>query len=81
MSTRTWFPLFPLSNLANINVRFFKKPNFTYKVAEYAESVKEPIAISEVLTATDLEIKRLKEFKGAALVISGQFDFVFCASR
>ena len=64
---------------ANIN-NFFKAPAYEHDVAEYSENHKSPFAISELLSSTTPNLLNLNasDFKGPALVISGEYDFIVC---
>jgi hypothetical protein len=57
-----------------------KKPDYDIAVAEYADENKQPIAITELLTVNAIELRPLA-FKGVAMVIAGQYDFIFCQSK
>ncbi|KAE8447325.1 hypothetical protein EG329_010883 [Mollisiaceae sp. DMI_Dod_QoI] len=61
---------------ANVNT-FFKAPFYDQKVVEYAEANKQPFALMEVisLSITDLHSPN---FTGPVLVMSGEFDLIFC---
>jgi len=72
----TFVPQFPTNHLT----RFLKKPDYDIDVAEYADANKQPIAVSELLTANALGLRPLA-FKGVAMVIAGQYDFIFCQSK
>jgi hypothetical protein len=54
--------------LSDLGRSFFKKPDYEVKVAKYTDANKEPIAISELLTATLVPLEP-KLFKGAAMVL------------
>ncbi|KAL7904240.1 Alpha/Beta hydrolase protein [Trichoderma velutinum] len=64
---------------ANINV-FFKAPDFDQAFAAYSDSIKQPLAINELISMSLLPTKPTN-FKGAAIVIAGQYDFIFCTSQ
>lgn len=58
---------------------FFKAPDYDVEVARYADDHKFPFAVTELLTAG--AVKNLPvNFKGAAMILSGEFDFIFCKS-
>lgn len=67
----TWVDLY-----ANINT-FFKGPYFSLDVAKFAESKKQPIAFTEPLTINPGALP-LPKFKGPVLLITGEYDFIFC---
>ena len=65
---------------ANFFKSFFKKPDYDVNVVEWTDQNKAPIAITELLTVTAIDIAP-KAFKGVAMVIAGQYDFIFCQSQ
>ncbi|KAL7940582.1 Alpha/Beta hydrolase protein [Trichoderma barbatum] len=64
---------------ANINL-FFKAPDYDQAFAAYSDSTKQPLGINELISMTLLPTTP-KNFKGAAMVITGQYDFIFCTSQ
>lgn len=60
--------------------RFFKAPDYDVAVLEYADANKKPIGITELLTVSAIPLTPF-EFKGVAMVIAGQYDFIFCQSQ
>ncbi|TVY22612.1 hypothetical protein LHYA1_G008564 [Lachnellula hyalina] len=69
----------PVDIYANVN-GFFKAPDYDLAVAEYTEYNKAPFAIGEFLTVTAIDILPVA-FKGVAMVIAGQRDFIVCQSQ
>lgn len=66
---------------SNIN-QFFKAPDYDVGVATYAEKSKSPFGIAEALSLNPAFANNdagRAGFKGAALVATGERDFVFCA--
>ena len=66
---------------SNIN-QFFKAPDYDVGVATYAEKTKFPFGIAEALLLNPAfanDDAGRAGFKGAALVATGERDFVFCA--
>ena len=64
--------------LSHINT-FFKAPDYEHDVAVFAESTKQPFAIAELVSVSFPLLKvNATAFKGPALVISGEYDFVIC---
>ncbi|TVY40706.1 hypothetical protein LSUB1_G002412 [Lachnellula subtilissima] len=55
-------------------------PDYDLAVVEYTEYNKAPFAIGELLTVTAIDILPVA-FKGVAMVIAGQHDFIFCQSQ
>ena len=56
--------------------RFFKQPYFDIGVVKTADANKEPFALMEVIT---LGITPLgTNFTGPVLVLTGEYDFIFC---
>ncbi|MCJ1415070.1 hypothetical protein MMC32_001400 [Xylographa parallela] len=62
---------------ANVNT-FFKAPNYDFAAAQYAEAHKRPFAWSELLTASTVFGFPAPTFTGPVLLISGEYDFIFC---
>ncbi|CZR53610.1 uncharacterized protein PAC_03490 [Phialocephala subalpina] len=64
---------------ANVNT-FFKAPFYDQKVVEYAEARKQPFSLMEIITLaiTDLHSPN---FTGPVLVMSGEFDLIFCTGN
>ena len=63
---------------ANINW-FFKAPAYTYEVAQRSEWAKQPFAIAELVSLTpSLLSLDATAFKGPALVITGEHDWILC---
>lgn len=58
---------------------FFKKPDYDIAVAKYADANKQPIAINELISLGILHTNAT-DFTGAAMVIAGQYDFIYCTS-
>jgi hypothetical protein len=59
-----------------IVVRFFKQPFYDIEVVKAADAHKQPFALMEVIT---LGITPLgTNFTGPVLVITGEYDFIFC---
>ncbi|KAK9492591.1 Alpha/Beta hydrolase protein [Lipomyces doorenjongii] len=56
---------------------YFKYPNYDPVIADYAETAKQPYAITEFLSLlsgpTDASA-----FKGPVLAITGEYDYIFC---
>lgn len=48
-------------------------------VTKYAHTNKKPIAINELISLGILETRVVK-FTGAAMVITGKYDFIYCTS-
>ena len=64
--------------ISNIN-NFFKAPAYEHDVAIFSESTKQPFAVSELVSLTSSLLKlNAKDYKGPALVISGEFDYILC---
>lgn len=63
---------------ANINW-FFKAPAYTHDVAIRSEWIKQPLAVAELVSLTP-SLLRLDAtaFKGPALVITGEYDWILC---
>ncbi|KAK0717924.1 Alpha/Beta hydrolase protein [Lasiosphaeria miniovina] len=64
-----------LTNVAT----FFKAPDYDPAVAQFAENTKAPLAVTELLTASSIT-NLPTAFTGPAMIMSGQFDFIFCMS-
>ncbi|RFU28347.1 hypothetical protein B7463_g8006, partial [Scytalidium lignicola] len=64
---------------ANINV-FFKANDYDPAFAAYIDSTRSPLAINE-LVSLGLLPQTPVDFRGPAMVITGQYDFVFCQSQ
>ncbi|KFY84988.1 hypothetical protein V500_08808 [Pseudogymnoascus sp. VKM F-4518 (FW-2643)] len=62
---------------SSINV-FLKAPDYTADVANYAWVNRVPFAISEGVSG-DLVNTTATDFRGAAMILSGQFDYIFCS--
>ncbi|KAI9707885.1 MAG: hypothetical protein M1820_004491 [Bogoriella megaspora] len=60
----------------NVNA-FFKAPTYDIEAVKYAESVKAPFAILDILTFLAIPFNAT-QFKGPTLVISGEYDFLLC---
>ncbi|MCJ1305859.1 hypothetical protein MMC08_008676, partial [Hypocenomyce scalaris] len=59
---------------------FFKAPYYNLTVALYSETTKSPFAILEALTAEVGPLNfPIPAFTGPVLLISGEYDFIFCA--
>ncbi|KAK4692596.1 hypothetical protein P7C71_g4643, partial [Lecanoromycetidae sp. Uapishka_2] len=64
--------------IANIN-NFFKAPAYEHDVAAFSEATKQPFAIAELVSlAQPLLRLNATAYKGPALVISGEFDYIVC---
>ncbi|KAE9375040.1 alpha/beta-hydrolase [Stipitochalara longipes BDJ] len=61
---------------ANVNV-FFKAPDYDVNVVEYAQSIQQPFGINEVISSGAINTTTTA-FKGPTMLISGQFDYIFC---
>ncbi|KAK3984059.1 alpha/beta-hydrolase [Cladorrhinum sp. PSN332] len=59
---------------------FFKAPNYDPQIARFAEDHKQPIGITELISVVPEALSLPLNFKGAAQIISGKFDFIFCQS-
>jgi len=59
---------------------FFKKPDYDVNVVQYVDQTKQPFAITEFLTVNAIDLAPTA-FKGVAMVIAGQYDFIFCQSQ
>ncbi|TVY92383.1 hypothetical protein LAWI1_G002284 [Lachnellula willkommii] len=79
----------PVNIYANVNgrrssanglERFFKAPDYDVAVVEYADQNKAPFAIGELLTVTATDLLPTA-YKGVAMVIAGQYDFIECQSQ
>ncbi|TVY13744.1 hypothetical protein LARI1_G008200 [Lachnellula arida] len=79
MSMGEFFPT-PKRSSANGLERFFKAPDYDVAVVEYADQNKAPFAIGELLTVTATDLLPTA-FKGVAMVIAGQYDFIECQSQ
>ncbi|KAK3067862.1 hypothetical protein LTR53_014994 [Teratosphaeriaceae sp. CCFEE 6253] len=71
--------LTPVDVYSNVNT-FFKKPDYDPAVAEAAYSRRQPLAFSEFLTFASGNQAPVT-FKGKAMVIAGQSDFIFCTGQ
>ncbi|KAK0732082.1 Alpha/Beta hydrolase protein [Lasiosphaeris hirsuta] len=58
---------------------FFKAPDYSQAVAKYADATRTPFAITELIT-TGLISRPPYAFAGPVLLITGQYDFIFCTS-
>ncbi|KAK0666498.1 alpha/beta-hydrolase [Cercophora samala] len=58
---------------------FFHEGYYDTEVARYVDDHKVPFAVTELLTGHSFAIKPI-DFKGAALILSGRYDFPFCMS-
>ncbi|KAK3353891.1 Alpha/Beta hydrolase protein [Lasiosphaeria hispida] len=58
---------------------FFKAPDYSQAVAKYADATKTPFAVTELIT-TGLISHPPYAFAGPVLLITGQYDFIFCTS-
>ncbi|EPE35617.1 alpha/beta-Hydrolase [Glarea lozoyensis ATCC 20868] len=56
---------------------FFKAPFYDTKVVEYAEANKQPFGLLEVVTL-QITDRHSPNYTGPALIMSGEFDLVFC---
>jgi len=67
----TWVDIWSNAN------NFFKAPFYDTTVLDYAEKTKTPFALMEIIT---LGITNLTspDFTGPVLVITGEYDFIFC---
>ena len=64
--------------ISNIN-NFFKAPAYEHDVAAFSEATKQPFAISELVSLAQPLLKiNATEFKGPAMVMSGEFDYIVC---
>ncbi|KAK0643896.1 Alpha/Beta hydrolase protein [Cercophora newfieldiana] len=70
--------LTPVDLYANVG-SFFKAPDYSHEVAMYADSVKTPFAVTELLDDKNVPSPPYA-FKGPAMIISGKYDFIFCTS-
>ncbi|KAK4454242.1 Alpha/Beta hydrolase protein [Podospora aff. communis PSN243] len=70
--------LTPVDLYANVG-SFFKAPDYSHEVAMYADAVKTPFAVTELLDDDNVPSPPFA-FKGAAMIISGKYDFIFCTS-
>ncbi|EEA21881.1 hypothetical protein TMatcc_008695 [Talaromyces marneffei ATCC 18224] len=71
--------LLPVDIYSNVNT-FFKKPDYDLNVVRYADSIKQPLGLVEVLTGASSNLSP-SEFTGKAMVIAGQYDFIFCTGQ
>ena len=63
---------------SNIN-NFFKAPAYEHDVAVFSESTKQPFAISELISISPPFVNlSATAYRGPALVISGEYDFILC---
>jgi len=63
---------------ANIN-SFFKAPAYTHDMATYAENTKAPFSVMELVSLKPTLLKlNATGFKGPALVLSGEYDWIVC---
>lgn len=76
--------------------RFFKAPDYSQAVAEYADANKAPFAVTELLADSHV-VAPPYAFKGAVMVcmgriwvkrranaqqiLTGQYDYIFCTSE
>ena len=58
----------------------FFHPPYSIPTIEYAQSIAQPLGISELLSLRTLNLPA-PEFKGKVLVTSGEFDFVLCGGE
>lgn len=49
-------------------------------MAKYADANKQPLAINELISLAILPVQPV-DFTGAAMVIAGEHDFIFCTSQ
>ncbi|KAK0620440.1 Alpha/Beta hydrolase protein [Immersiella caudata] len=70
--------LTPVDLYANVG-SFFKAPDYSHEVAKYADSVKTPFAVTELVNDNNVPSPPFA-FKGPAMIISGKYDFIFCDS-
>lgn len=62
----------------NIN-NFFKAPAYEHDVAAFSEANKQPFGVAELISLSTPLLKiDATAFKGPALVISGEFDYIVC---
>ncbi|KAF8861502.1 alpha/beta-hydrolase [Acephala macrosclerotiorum] len=61
---------------SNVNT-FFKAPFYDQKVVEWAEAHKQPFSLMEVISLSITDVHSPK-FTGPVLVMSGEFDLIFC---
>ncbi|KAF2118209.1 Alpha/Beta hydrolase protein [Lophiotrema nucula] len=59
---------------------FFHQPNYAVPVAQYAQSISQPLAIAELLSLNALSLLA-PEYKGKVLVTTGEFDFIVCSGE
>ncbi|KAK5164586.1 uncharacterized protein LTR77_009792 [Saxophila tyrrhenica] len=71
--------LTPVDIFANVNT-FFKKPDYDLDVVKYADNHKAPFAVAEFLSAEALDVVPT-QFQGKAMVIAGQYDYIFCTGQ
>ncbi|KAK3358291.1 Alpha/Beta hydrolase protein [Lasiosphaeria ovina] len=64
-----------LTNVAT----FFKAPDYDPAVAQFAENTKTPLTVTELLAASGITDPPAA-FTGPTIIMSGQFDFIFCMS-
>lgn len=63
---------------SNIN-NYFKAPAYEHDVAVFSESTKQPFTISEFTSLGPSYLNlNATAYRGAALVISGEYDFIVC---
>ena len=63
---------------SNIN-NYFKAPAYEPSVALYSETTKQPFAMAEFISLGSAYLHlNATAYKGAALVISGEYDFIVC---
>jgi pimeloyl-ACP methyl ester carboxylesterase len=67
----TWVDVY-----ANI-INFFKAPLYTIDTAKFAESTKQPFAVTELLSLLSLDYSAPR-FTGPVLFLTGEFDYIVC---
>ncbi|KAK4215333.1 Alpha/Beta hydrolase protein [Rhypophila decipiens] len=60
-------------------VIFFQQPDYDPAIAEFAAANQAPFAVMELSTGREFSFNPPVTFKGAALIISGKYDWPFCA--
>ncbi|KAM7207174.1 alpha/beta-hydrolase [Naviculisporaceae sp. PSN 640] len=60
-------------------VIFFQQGDYDPAVVDFASANQEPFAVMELSAGRDFSINPPVTFKGAALIITGKFDWPFCA--